>query len=46
MLYAKAFHDDIEAARRWSEQIEYNEDNIAYILDEMTVFPYSDLCKR
>ena len=39
MLYAKAFHDDIEAARRWSEQIEYNEDNIAYILDEMTVFP-------
>ena len=46
MLYAKAFHDEIEAARRWSEQIEYNEDNIAYILDEMTVSPYSDLCKR
>ena len=46
MLYAKAFHDNIEAARRWSEQIEYNEDNIAYILDEMTVSPYSDLCKR
>ncbi len=46
MLYAKAFHDEIEAARRWSEQIEYNEDNIAYILDKMTVFPYSDLCKR
>lgn len=27
MLYAKSFHDDLEAVRRWSEQIEYNEDN-------------------
>ena len=28
MLYGKTFLDDIEAVRRWSEQIEYNEDNI------------------
>ncbi len=28
MLYGKTFHDEIEAVRRWSEQIEYNEDNI------------------
>ena len=35
MLYAKSFNDDIEAVRRWSEQIEYNEDNIVIILDEL-----------
>ena len=35
MLYANAFHDNIEAVRRWSEQIEYNEDNIAIILNEL-----------
>lgn len=34
MLYEKAFHDDIEAVRRWSEQIEYNEDNVIYIIEE------------
>ena len=32
MLYAMSFGDDLEAVRRWSEQIEYNEDNIAYII--------------
>ena len=32
MLYAKSFHDDIEAVRRWSEQIEYNEDNVTYVI--------------
>lgn len=35
MLYANSFHDDIEAVRRWSEQIEYNEDNIDIILSEI-----------
>ncbi len=35
MLYANSFHDDIEAVRRWSEQIEYNEDNIVIILNEL-----------
>ena len=35
MLYANSFHDDIEAVRRWSEQIEYNEDNIDIILGEI-----------
>lgn len=35
MLYANAFHDNIEAVRRWSEQIEYNEDNIVIILNEL-----------
>lgn len=34
MLYEKAFHDDIEAVRRWSEQIEYNEDNVVYLIEE------------
>lgn len=34
MLYEKAFHDDIEAVRRWSEQIEYNEDNVIYLIEE------------
>ena len=28
MLYASLFHDEKEAVRRWSEQIEYNEENI------------------
>ena len=32
MLYAISIGDDLEAVRRWSEQIEYNEDNIAYIM--------------
>ena len=32
MLYAISIGDDLEAVRRWSEQIEYNEDNIAYIV--------------
>ena len=36
MLYAKSFNDDIEAVRRWSEQIEYNEDNIEIILSELS----------
>ncbi|SEF56555.1 lysine-N-methylase [Eubacterium ruminantium] len=35
ILYAYTFRDDIEAVRRWSEQIEYDEDNIAMILDEL-----------
>ena len=35
MLYANSFHDDIEAVRRWSEQIEYNEDNIDIILNSI-----------
>ncbi len=35
MLYAKSFQDDIEAVRRWSEQIEYNEDNIDIILNDL-----------
>ena len=35
MLYERLYHDDIEAVRRWSEQIEYNEDNIVIILDEL-----------
>ena len=30
MLYAKCINDDIEAVRRWSEQIEYNEDSMSY----------------
>ena len=33
MLYAKSFGDDLEAVRRWSEQIEYNEDNIMKIVE-------------
>lgn len=33
ILYANSFHDDIEAVRRWSEQIEYNEDNISFVMD-------------
>ncbi|SNU08176.1 lysine-N-methylase [Lachnospiraceae bacterium] len=33
MLYERLYHDDIEAVRRWSEQIEYNEDNIEIILN-------------
>ncbi|MCR5227940.1 MAG: flagellin lysine-N-methylase [Eubacterium sp.] len=37
MLYANSFHDDIEAVRRWSEQIEYNEDNIDIILNSIYV---------
>ena len=36
MLYAKSFNDDIEAVRRWSEQIEYNYDNIEIILSELS----------
>ena len=32
MLYASIFHDDKEAVRRWSEQIEYNEDNLNQII--------------
>ena len=32
MLYALLFGDNLEAARRWSEQIEYNEDNIAFVI--------------
>lgn len=35
MLYANSFHDDVEAVRRWSEQIEYNEDNIDIILNSI-----------
>ena len=35
MLYERLYHDDIEAVRRWSEQIEYNEDNIEIILNEV-----------
>lgn len=35
MLYESSFHDNIEAVRRWSEQIEYNEDNTAYLLKEV-----------
>ena len=34
MLYAKTFRDDIEAVRRWSEQIEYDEDNVIIIMGE------------
>ena len=30
MLYAKCINNDIEAVRRWSEQIEYNEDSMSY----------------
>lgn len=33
MLYARSFGDSLEAVRRWSEQIEYNEDNIVKIID-------------
>ena len=32
MLYAISFGDDLEAVRRWSEQIEYNEDNVIKII--------------
>ena len=35
MLYERLYYDDIEAVRRWSEQIEYNEDNIEIILNEV-----------
>ena len=35
MFYERLYHDDIEAVRRWSEQIEYNEDNIEIILNEV-----------
>lgn len=35
ILYASLFHDDIEAVRRWSEQIEYNEDNINTLINEL-----------
>ena len=35
MLYAIFFGDDQEAVRRWSEQIEYNEDNIMIILERL-----------
>lgn len=35
ILYARLFHDDIEAVRRWSEQIEYNEDNINTLINEL-----------
>ena len=35
MLYAAAIHDDIEAVRRWSEQIEYDDDNINYIIKNL-----------
>lgn len=37
MLYERLYHDDIEAVRRWSEQIEYNEDNIEIILNEVSL---------
>jgi len=33
ILYAMAFGDDLEAVRRWSEQIEYNEDNVTKIME-------------
>ena len=32
MLYAGIFGDALEAVRRWSEQIEYNEDNLNQII--------------
>ena len=35
MLYAAAIHDDIEAVRRWSEQIEYDDENINYIIKNL-----------
>ena len=35
MLYAATIHDDIEAVRRWSEQIEYDDDNINYIIKNL-----------
>lgn len=35
ILYTRLFHDDIEAVRRWSEQIEYNEDNINTLINEL-----------
>ena len=35
MLYAAAIRDDIEAVRRWSEQIEYDDDNINYIIKNL-----------
>ena len=38
MLYANKFHDDHEAVRRWSEQIEYNEDNIELIINKLSSF--------
>ena len=37
MLYAIIFHDETEAVRRWSEQIEYNEDNIDYLIGKAEV---------
>ena len=33
MLYASLFHDEKEAVRRWSEQIEYNEENINTLIN-------------
>ena len=33
MLYAGIFGDDPEAVRRWSEQIEYNEDNVVKVVE-------------
>ena len=33
-LYAISFGDDLEAVRRWSEQIEYNEENILNIINK------------
>ena len=35
MLYAAAIQDEIEAVRRWSEQIEYDDDNINYIIKNL-----------
>ena len=32
MLYAKSIQDDIEAVRRWSEQIEYCEENTRWVI--------------
>ncbi len=37
MLYAIIFHVETEAVRRWSEQIEYNEDNIDYLIGKAEV---------
>lgn len=32
MLYSNTFHDELEAVRRWSEQIEYSEENLEIVI--------------
>jgi len=35
MLYSKCIGDDIEAVRRWSEQIEYSDENVICVINEV-----------